>query len=238
MPRTIDLNADLGEGCPWDHALLGRVTSASVCCGAHAGDPETIAPDPPLGRRAGRGRRRPSRLPRPRGVRPPRRGSLDPGRDLDDDCVRTQLVGPRHAWPTRAGVTVRFVKPHGALYNQAQRDAGRRRRAAPDAPPAASLPILGQPGGVVERAGPELRRPVHRRRFADRRYRPDGRLVPRSEPDAILDDPDEIRDQVLALVDRGIKTLCIHGDDPRSVELADLVLATLKDAGIEPRSFA
>ena len=99
------------------------------------------------------------------------------------------------------------------------------------------LPILGLPGGEVERLATALELPFIAEGFADRRYTPDGRLVPRSEPDAILCDPAEIRDQVLALVDRGIGTLCIHGDDPGSVDLADLVLETLRDAGVEVRSF-
>ncbi len=73
--------------------------------------------------------------------------------------------------------------------------------------------------------------------FADRRYRSDGQLVSRTEPDALLEDPEEIRGQVLALVDRGLKTICIHGDNPGAVGLADLVLETLKRAGVTPRSF-
>jgi 5-oxoprolinase (ATP-hydrolysing) subunit A len=74
--------------------------------------------------------------------------------------------------------------------------------------------------------------------FADRRYFPDGRLVPRTDPRAILDDPEEVRSQVLRLIDDGILTLCIHGDDPRAVVLADRVREILQQAAILPRSFA
>ena len=232
MPRTIDLNADLGEGFPWDLALLGRVTSASVCCGAHAGDRSAslrtlrwgeelgvvIGAHPGYPDREGFGRRE---------------WSLDHLTLVNRVCGQVdELAG----LADEAGTVLRFVKPHGALYNQAHRDGA---VAVPLVTAVADrgLPILGQPGGLVQKLARTMGIPFIAEGFADRRYLPDGRLVPRSEPDAILHDPSEIRAQVLALVDRGIRTLCIHGDDPRSVELADLVLATLKDAGIEPRSF-
>jgi UPF0271 protein len=232
MSRTIDLNADLGEGFPWDYALLGRVTSASVCCGAHAGDPETsfqtlrwarergvvVGAHPGYADREGFGRR----------------DKAMPGRDITL-LVEAQLVHLERL-AAQAGAALRFVKPHGALYNQAQREF---EVASYMLYPAfqRGLPILGQPGGFVQRMAGELNVPFIAEGFADRRYQPDGWLVPRSEPNAILDDPAEARGQVLSLVDRGIQTICIHGDDPRSVDLADLVLDTLKRAGIEPRSF-
>jgi 5-oxoprolinase (ATP-hydrolysing) subunit A len=232
MLRTIDLNADLGEGCPWDYALLGRVTSASVCCGAHASDPETIfqtlrwagergvvvGAHPGYADREHFGRRE----------------MTIPGKDLSL-LVEGQIVA-LETLAARAGVPIQFVKPHGALYNQAQREfevatfmlypAFQRR-----------LPVLGLPGSLVERMAGELNIPFIAEGFADRRYQADGRLVPRTEPNALLEDPAEIRQQVLSLVDRGLRTICIHGDDPRAVDLADLVLDTLKSAGITPRSF-
>jgi UPF0271 protein len=232
-PRTIDLNADLGEGCPWDYVLLGRVTSASVCCGAHAGDPESIVQT--------------LRWARERGVvvgahpgYPDREnfGRVDrtmPGRELAL-MVESQIVALEKL-AALAGVALRFVKPHGALYNQAQREYEVATYLLYPVFQRA-LPILGQPSSLVERMSGELGVPFIAEGFADRRYQPDGRLVPRSEPGAILDDPDEVRGQVLALVDRGLRTICIHGDDPRSVDLADLVLDTLEGAGIERRSFA
>ncbi len=233
MTRAIDLNADLGEGCPWDELLLGRVTSASICCGAHAGDPEAID--------------RTLRLARERGVvvgahpgYPDREGfgrrdqslsSLELGQMVEGQLLQLEALA------AGAGVAVRFLKPHGALYNQAQRQSD---VAAPLMAAASKrgLPILGQPGSEVERLARELGVPFLAEGFADRRYLPDGRLVSRSDPSATLRDPAEVRDQVLALVDRGIRTLCIHGDDPGAVDLADLVLATLGRAGIAARSFA
>ena len=233
MLRTIDLNADLGEGCPWDAALLDRVTSASLCCGAHAGDPETIArtlrraeergvivgAHPGYPDREGFGRR----------DRPP--GSVDVRGEVLRQFEDLSMLA------AKIGLTLRFVKPHGALYNQAQGDPV----IAADLVEAVAelrLPILGLSGSLVETCASGAGIRFIAEGFADRRYRADGRLVPRTEPGAILHEPAEIRDQVLALVDRGIQTLCIHGDNPRSVELADLVLATLKGAGIEPRGFA
>ena len=232
MSRTIDLNADLGEGCPWDYALLGRVTSASVCCGAHAGDPETILQT--------------LRWARERGVVV----GAHPGYDDRENfgrvdqtwssteiglLVERQLIQIERL-AALAGSEIRFVKPHGALYNQAHRDDS-------IATPLLfccfqrEIPILGLPGGEVERWAGRVGLPFIAEGFADRRYTPEGRLVPRSDPTALLEDPGEIRDQVCRLVDRGLQTLCLHGDDPRSVDLADLVLETLKTLGVEPRSF-
>ncbi len=231
MPRSIDLNADLGEGFPWDLALLSRVTSASVCCGAHAGDRSTslrtLRWAEELGVVVGAHPGYPDRPGFGRDERwidgPDHLGTIA-------DEVHRQVAGLRRL-ADEAGTTLRFVKPHGALYNQAQREGV---VAIPLVTAVADrgLPILGQPGGLVEKLARTMGIPFIAEGFADRRYQAGGRLVPRSEPDAILHDPEEIRAQVLALVNRGIRTLCIHGDNPRSVELADLVLATLKKAGI------
>jgi UPF0271 protein len=232
MSRSIDINADLGEGCPWDYALLGRVTSASVCCGSHAGDLETSYQT--------------LHWARERGVVV----GAHPGYPDRENFGRVEQVMPGKALSlmvefqvaaleriaAQAGVALRFVKPHGALYNQAQRDYD---VATYMLYPVfqRGLPVLGQPKSFVERMAGELEIPFISEGFADRRYQPDGRLVPRSQPNAMLHNPVEIKAQVLSLVDRGIQTICIHGDDPRSVDLADLVLETLKGAGVEPRSF-
>jgi UPF0271 protein len=246
MPRTIDLNADLGEGFPWDRPLLDRVTSASVCCGAHAGDPETIlqtlrwagergvvvGAHPSYRDRKGFGRRGYHE------VFPKVPGQSVKVYDRIERVIRYQ-IRKLAALAREAGVKLRFLKPHGALYNEGQVD-GSIALGIASAANALGLPVLGLPDSEVQRwtkAVGSHNRFFISEGFADRRYRPDGRLVPRSDPDAILQDPDEVRAQVLSLVDRGIQTICIHGDNPRSVELADLVLATLKDAGIEPRSF-
>ena len=231
--RAIDLNADLGEGCPWDEAILARVSSASVSCGGHAGSPDAIeqtlrwaiaravvvGAHPGYADRDGFGRRE---------------------LNLTDPEIQALIVDQLDqlaGWARAVGTSIRFVKPHGALYNQAQRDR-RIATALVAALVGRDLPILGQPGGAVEQAARDLGVRFVSEGFADRRYRPDGRLLPRTEPGAILHDPAEIRAQVLDLVDRGIDTLCIHGDDPRSVELADLVRDTLAAAEVTVRGFA
>ena len=231
--RVIDLNADLGEGCPWDEALMARVSSASLSCGAHAGTPAAIertlrwATDravvigahPSYADREGFGRR---------------------DQDLTDPQIEKLIVDQLDQlgeWAGAIGATIRFVKPHGALYNQAQRDA-RIAMALVTSLVNRGLPILGQPGSEVASAARSLNVRFVTEGFADRRYRPDGRLVPRTEPGAVLHDPVEIRAQVLDLVDRGIDTICVHGDDPRSVDLADLVRVTLEEAGVTIRGFA
>jgi UPF0271 protein len=229
----IDLNADLGEGCPWDDALLERVSSANVCCGAHAGDPEIIArtlasahargvavgAHPGFADREGFGRR--ERAVSTHEVEALIRGQVE---------SLAALAGP-------IGVTVRYIKPHGALYNQAQRDDA----VASGVVAAArglGLPVLGLPGGRVEAIAMTIGARFVAEGYADRRYGPDGRLVPRTEPGAILEDPGEVADQVLRLVEQGIATLCVHGDNPKAVGLADLVRSVLDRAGVAVRSFA
>ncbi len=230
--RSIDLNADLGEGCPWDALLLDRVSSASVCCGFHAGDPETIE--------------RTLREARRRGVivgahpgYPDREGFGRREQPIATEEVQRLIleqVEALAALATTCDVSIQFLKPHGALYNQAQRGSDIALgvvRAAKEL----GLPVLGQSGGQVETLASEAGVRFVAEGFADRRYRTDGRLVPRTEPGAVLKDPKEIEAQILRLVDSGIETLCLHGDNPHSVALADLVLDVLKTAHIEKRPF-
>jgi UPF0271 protein len=233
MPRSIDLNADLGEGFPDDPALLARVSSASVSCGAHAGDPGTI--------------RATLREARRRGVQvgahpgyPDREGFGRRERSMTAAEVERLILAQfadLAAMAEEEGVTLGFVKPHGALYNQAQRQP-EIAEGVVAALRGLALPVLGQPGSVLEaraRAGPVRFIPEG---FPDRRYGPDGRLVARGEPDAILRDPAEVEAQVVRLVGQGvIQTLCIHGDDPRAVENADTIRAALGRHGIETRRF-
>ncbi len=229
----IDLNADLGEGCPWDEALLERVSSASVCCGAHAGGPEhivatlraarvrgvTVGAHPGFADREGFGRREQVM-------------TAAAVERLVRDQVATLVV---LAEPL--GVPIRFLKPHGALYNQAQRDP-EIARGVVVAAAALGLPILGQPGSAVESQARAVGVRFLAEGFADRRYGADGRLVPRSEPGAVLTEPAAIAEQVRRLVAAGIATLCLHGDHAGSVELADHVRACLDRAGVAVRPFA
>jgi 5-oxoprolinase (ATP-hydrolysing) subunit A len=231
--RCIDLNADLGEGFPNDRSLLELVTSASICCAAHAGSRETIrqtleiasaravvvGAHPGYADRDGFGRRDQSLT---------RKQLIDLIRSQLD--LLLELAGETDA-------RVAFLKPHGALYNQAQRQLD---VATPVvfAAEIFQLPLLGQPESVLEATAREHGVPFIAEGFPDRRYRADGSLVPRSEPDAVLIDPREIEAQVVRLVHDGrVATLCIHGDDPRAVANAMNVRKILETHGISIRPF-
>ena len=99
------------------------------------------------------------------------------------------------------------------------------------------LPVLGQPRSVLEARAKAQGMRFVAEGFPERRYRPDGRLVPRDEEGAVLTDPDEIEAQVVWLIEQGVATLCIHGDDPHAVEKADRVRAVLRRHRIAPKSF-
>jgi UPF0271 protein len=232
-PRSIDLNADLGEGCPNDRALLRRVTSASVCCGAHAGDPgsirETLRAASELGVVVGA-----------HPGYPDREGFGRRERTVEADEVEQVIldqVATLRLLADECGVPVRFLKPHGALYNQAQRQDEVARGVAAAAS-SLELPLLGQPGTILEALARERGIRFVAEGFPDRRYRDDGSLVPRSEPGAVISDLGEIEAQVVRLVAEGrVATLCIHGDEPGAVANADRVRLMLDRNRIEARSF-
>ncbi len=141
------------------------------------------------------------------------------------------------ALAAEAGVSIAFLKPHGALYNQAQHEAEIARGVIESATEAA-LPLLGQPGTLLARLARDRGVRFVPEGFIDRRYRADGSLVPRTEEGAVLHDADEIAAQVVRLARAGeVATLCIHGDDLRAVANADLARQALKRAGIAVRSF-
>ncbi|MFJ6672371.1 LamB/YcsF family protein [Actinosynnema sp. NPDC091369] len=249
--RGIDLNSDLGEGFGiWrlgdDEALLGIVTSANVACGFHAGDPSTM--------------RRVCRQAAAAGVAVGAQVSYrdlagfgrrfidaDPA-ELADEVL--YQIGALDACARAAGTRVEYVKPHGALYN-ATVHHDRQAQAVVDGVRAfGELPVLGLPGSRLlhhaERAG---LRPV-REAFADRAYTPQGALVPRTEPNAVLSGTDAVLAQVLRLAERGelvavdgtviaaeIDSLCLHGDTPGAVEHAKRIRAALADAGVPVARF-
>lgn len=220
----IDLNADLGESFgAWrlgdDEALLGIVTSANVACGFHAGDPSTL--------------RRACAAAAERGVVIGAQVSYPDlvgfGRrfiDIDPDELADAVlyqIGALDGLARAAGSRVRYVKPHGALYHAcrthpAQRGAVESAVAAYDP----TLPILGAPGiGSVPEA------------FADRAYLADGTLAPRTQPGAILHDPQAAAAQAVQLAAEGrARSICVHGDTPGAVAIAAAVRHGLEAAGI------
>jgi UPF0271 protein len=135
------------------------------------------------------------------------------------------------------GATIGYLKPHGALYNQACRD-DRYARAVAEAAEVMALPLLGLPGTRLE-AQAQLRCPFVAEGFADRRYLPDGTLVPRSRPDAMITDPEEAVRQARTLIeDRGVRSLCVHGDNPEALVFVSQLREELQRQGFSLRAFA
>jgi len=232
----IDLNADVGEGCGQDAALMRCITSANVACGLHAGDPAVMRDTLLLAREYGVAV----------GAHP---GFADREhfgrRDLHllpeevTDLVARQ-IDALASIASAAGVRLQHVKPHGALYNIAVRDrrvadAIGRAVASVDS----SLILFGLPDSELIAAGKVAGLRTGRETFADRAYRPDGTLVPRSEAGAVISDPEEVLARVVGLARRpNVDTICVHGDTPGAAQLALDIRAALEGAGIEVRNFS
>ncbi len=268
--RRIDLNCDLGEarrGTPrWpaslapgagpdpdDAALLDVVTSANVACGFHAGNRPTMIATAVAA--ADRGVAL--------GAHPSYRDGANFGRiehDLDREevarLVEFQLVELDMA-ARRHGTRVRYLKPHGALYNRIVRDTEQAAGVVDAVVRYADLaneepvPILGLPGAVVLSHAEAVGVPTVTEAFADRGYLPDGTLVPRGEPGAVITDVDEVAERVVAMATgRSITatggsqvvvaaaSVCVHGDTPGAVDLARRVRASLEEADVEVAPFA
>jgi 5-oxoprolinase (ATP-hydrolysing) subunit A len=237
---TVDLNADLGESYGrWslgdDDAMLELITSANIACGFHAGDPATLRSTchtaiqrgvvigaqvgyPDL---AGFGRRFIDMSP------------------TDLAAAVIYQLGALDGLARAEGGRIRYVKPHGALYNtvvdhEAQAMAVVEAVLAYDP----ELPILGLPGSALLRITAAYGlRPVTEY-FIDRNYTADGRLVDRREPDALLDDPQEAAVRAVRAAQQGrAESMCTHGDSPGAVEMARTVRAALDGAGVQIRSF-
>jgi|SRR5262245_2484631 len=229
----IDLNCDLGEGAGTDADLLPLITSANVCCGAHAGTEADITATLHLAARHGVAV----------GAHPghPDRGDFGrrelptPPRNVLEETY-AQILALR-ALADQAGVKLRYVKPHGGLYHQACREDGYA-DAIVSACALAGLPVVGLPGSRLEERA-IARVDFIAEGFADRRYRPDGTLVPRNQPGAFVADAREAVEQVRRLVaDRGVRTICVHGDNPEAIAFVRAVRDELIHAGVELRPFA
>jgi UPF0271 protein len=228
----IDLNSDLGEGGAFDADLMPLITTANIACGFHAGDPATAYATLTLAARHGvqvgahpgfADREHFGRLELP-----------IPEEQVFQECVFQ--IGALAGLARAVGLTLSHVKPHGALYNLACRD---ETYARPVIAAAAlfSLPLLGLPGSKLQ-ALSAGRCPFVAEGFADRRYRPDGSLVPRSQPDAIIEAPEEAVRQAEGLLgDRGVQTLCVHGDNPQALGFIRALREALQGQGIAVRPF-
>jgi UPF0271 protein len=228
----IDLNCDLGEGCAADADLMPLVTSANIACGFHAGDPATARAALALAARHGvQAGAHPGFADREHFGR---RELERTEEQVFEECV--YQVGALAGLARAVGRPLSHVKPHGALYNMACRDDAYARPVV-EAAALFGLPLLGLPGSRLEtRSAGKC--PFVAEGFADRRYQPDGSLVPRSQPDAFVHDPAEAVRQVEWLLrERGVRTVCVHGDNPQALAFVRELRGALARQGIAIRAF-
>lgn len=230
----IDLNIDLGELPDEPPELFALATTANVACGGHAGDAASmerallratahgtrIAAHPSYPDRAGFGRKS---LPM---------DAAAIGAAVEAQCAALAAIAQR------LGCPLRRMKPHGALYHDAARDASIAAAVIAGAirgfgAAAGEIVIVGPNAGSLQTEATRLGASYAREGFADRGYRPDGSLVPRSEAGALIIDPEAAARQALALARSGtIETLCVHGDTHGAVAIAARVRVALAEAGL------
>ena len=251
MPH-IDLNCDLGESfgaytIGMDEKVIPFITSANVACGFHAGDPLVMQRTVALCKQSGAAVGAHPGFPDLQGFGR-RQMKLTPAEAKA--CVQYQ-IGALKAFCDAAGVPLHHVKPHGALYNMAGKD-----RALADAICAAvkeSAPgavLLALSGSEMVKAAQAIGLPVANEVFADRGYRPDGSLVPRGTPGAMIEDEDEAIARVIRMVTEGKVTandgtdiaiqadsVCVHGDGPKALAFVEKIGAALQAAGVELKAF-
>ena len=242
MSLSVDLNADLGEGARHEEELLALVTSANIACGAHAGDARMMRASLEAAKARGVAV----------GAHPGFHDREHFGRrelaisnrevfDLVADQLRT-FEAAAHS----VGLRPQHVKPHGALYNMAARDeaiADAITRAVREVDPA--LLVFAPAASALSRAAEAHELQVTREVFADRNYLPDGSLVPRSHPEALLHDPVEAANRVFGMLrDDKVRaidgtevtvhadTICVHGDTPDAVRFAIELRTCLAQTGV------
>jgi UPF0271 protein len=247
----IDLNGDVGESfgayeIGHDAALIPIVTSANIACGFHAGDPGVMRATVALAREHGTAVGAHPGFPDLVGFG--RREMKATPREVED--LVAYQIGALAGIAASQGVRLAHVKPHGALYNMAARDmelAAAIARAIAAVDP--SLKLFGLPGSKsLEAAQRHNVRPVSEA-FADRAYRRDGSLVPRSEPGAVIEDEEIVVSRAVAIarermviaadgtrVPVDVQTICVHGDTPGAAVLASRIRRALSDAGIDVRA--
>lgn len=250
--RTIDLNSDVGESFGnWtfgdDAAIMSSVSSANVACGFHAGDPNVIRATCAAAAQAGV----------TVGAHPGYRDLAGFGRrfidmspaELTNDVI--YQIGALQALARAAGSTVRYVKPHGALYNTIVHCAVQAHAVAEAiATIDDGLPLLVLPNSEIERAAQAAGIRTVVEAFADRAYNPDGTLVSRSQPGSVLHDVAAVAEQALRLaidhqvratdgtnVDVPVQSICVHGDTPSAVAMAASIRTALRAAGLAIESF-
>ncbi|MGZ5003226.1 MAG: LamB/YcsF family protein [Chthoniobacterales bacterium] len=239
---SIDLNADLGEGAGHDNELLALVSSANIACGLHAGSAQMMQTSILAARE--------------RGVAI----GAHPGFDDRENFGRRDVslsgeeifalvvyqVGAFQALAHSLGMHPQHVKPHGALYNMAVRNEEMADAIVRAIKQLDSKLILFAPvNSELSRAAENHELHIAREVFADRNYMPDGSLVPRGRPDALLHDPEEAANRVFGMLrDRKVRaidgsevhveadTICVHGDNPEAVAFARELRLALHQMGI------
>jgi UPF0271 protein len=231
VSSRIDLNADLGEGDSSDAALLAIVTSANVACGFHAGDRATMqeacggaaAHGVAIGAHVGY-RDREGFGRRPLAVS---------ARQIEQETA--EQIDALRSCARAEGTDVVYLKPHGALYQRATLDEECAEALVTAATDAGGLRggVLCLPGSVLLAAAAAAGLAAVPEGFADRGYRADGSLVPRGQPGDLLDEAAAAR-QAVALARSGdVRSLCVHGDSPAAVRIAEQIVGELASAGVE-----
>ncbi len=252
MAKTIDLNADLGEGFGVysygaDAELIPLVSSANIACGRHGGDPSVIRRAAALAAKNGTVIGAHPGYPDLTGFGR-RQMALSPT-ELTDELL--YQLGALDGVCRAEGTRIRYVKPHGALYNAAAKDeklalavCGAVRLYDP------ALMLLCPAGSAMAKAAEEGGIACAREFFADRAYMEDGSLTPRSMPNAVIADENAVLERVLKAVREGkvlsmdggeiairFDSICLHGDNPSAVRLARAIRAALTTSGVTIRAF-
>jgi len=240
--RSIDLNADVGEECGQDGALMPLISSANIACGIHAGDDDSmreavalalehgvaIGAHPSFPDREHFGRR-----------------EMQLGARELHECIVAQIESLARV-AQKQGTRLRHVKPHGALYNMAARDQGLAETvvtAIRSVDP--SLMLFGLAGSALLAVAERLGTRAISEAFADRGYRPDGSLLPRDEPGGVIRRAYEVGARAVGIALGGFvlavdgsrvpihaDTICIHGDTPGSGALARRIRSGFSSFGI------
>ena len=244
----IDLNSDIGESFGAykmgdDASVMDAITSANVACGFHAGDPLVMKKTVSLCRDKGIAVGAHPGYPDLVGFG--RRNMACTPDEVYSDCI--YQIGALKLFCKAKGMVIQHVKPHGAMYNQAAKDpklAVAIASAVKDAG-AGFIILMGLANSEFEKAAKELKVPFAAEAFADRAYMPDGALVPRSQPGAVIHDVEAAAKRVVRMATEGTveaidgtvinfrpHSVCMHGDTPEAVAMAKAVRAALVEAGV------
>jgi UPF0271 protein len=231
MPK-VSLNVDLGELPGEPEELYAIATMVNVACGGHAGDEATMVRAVSLASAAGA-------ILAVHPSYPDREGFGRTSMVMEGGALEASIrdqVALFAEVARRAGARVDAVKPHGALYHDAARSEDIAKAVLGGCVlglGGVGVAIVGPPAGALRDRAEAAGLPYLREGFADRTYRADGRLAPRSDPDALITDPSAARAQALRLAAAGtFDTLCVHGDTPGAVAIARAVREGLVEAGL------